>query len=119
MRGVHGVCVCVCVRVWSATQDPSRVGAGLPDQIPAPGLDSRPDGDSGVVAPDVVGAHERDLEDERERRAQHEPGRRRHAPQVTCACAEKNALVRCSDITNTQVGISGETVPEGGNLCIY
>ncbi len=25
----------------------------------------------------------------------------------------------CSDITNTQVGISGETVPEGGNLCIY
>ncbi len=26
---------------------------------------------------------------------------------------------KCSDITNTQVGISGETVPEGGNLCIY
>ncbi len=25
----------------------------------------------------------------------------------------------CSDITNTQVGISGETVPEGGNLHIY
>ncbi len=25
----------------------------------------------------------------------------------------------CSDITNTLVGISGETVPEGGNLCIY
>ncbi len=25
----------------------------------------------------------------------------------------------CSDITNTQVGISGETVPEGGNLRIY
>ncbi len=25
----------------------------------------------------------------------------------------------CSDITNTQVGISGETVPKGGNLCIY
>ncbi len=24
-----------------------------------------------------------------------------------------------SDITNTQVGISGETVPEGGNLHIY
>ncbi len=27
--------------------------------------------------------------------------------------------VGCSDITNTQVGISGETVPEGGNLHIY
>ncbi len=27
--------------------------------------------------------------------------------------------VLCSDITNTLVGISGETVPEGGNLCIY
>ncbi len=27
--------------------------------------------------------------------------------------------VICSDITNTQVGISGETVPEGGNLHIY
>ena len=25
----------------------------------------------------------------------------------------------CSDITNTLVGISGETVPEGGNLYIY
>ncbi len=25
----------------------------------------------------------------------------------------------CSDITNTLVGISGETVPEGGNLRIY
>ncbi len=28
-------------------------------------------------------------------------------------------LKMCSDITNTQVGISGETVPEGGNLHIY
>ncbi len=28
-------------------------------------------------------------------------------------------VLACSDITNTQVGISGETVPEGGNLCIY
>ncbi len=27
--------------------------------------------------------------------------------------------VQCSDITNTQVGISGETVPEGGNLHMY
>ncbi len=25
----------------------------------------------------------------------------------------------CGDITNTLVGISGETVPKGGNLCIY
>ncbi len=25
----------------------------------------------------------------------------------------------CSDITSTLVGISGETVPEGGNLRIY
>ncbi len=25
----------------------------------------------------------------------------------------------CSDITNALVGISGETVPEGGNLRIY
>ncbi len=29
------------------------------------------------------------------------------------------ALVNCSDITNTLVGISSETVPGGGNLCIY
>ncbi len=28
-------------------------------------------------------------------------------------------VVCCSDITNTLVGISGETVPEGGNLRIY
>ncbi len=30
-------------------------------------------------------------------------------------------MVFCGDITNKQVGISGETVPEaeGGNLCIY
>ncbi len=28
-------------------------------------------------------------------------------------------VARCSDITNTQVGISRETVPEGGNLPIY
>ncbi len=27
--------------------------------------------------------------------------------------------LHCSDITNTLVGISGETVPEGGYLCIY
>ena len=26
---------------------------------------------------------------------------------------------QCSDITNTLVGISGETLPEGGNLRIY
>ncbi len=30
-----------------------------------------------------------------------------------------NSLALCSDITNTLVGISGETVPEGGNLRIY
>ncbi len=27
-------------------------------------------------------------------------------------------FVQCSDITNTQVGISGEAVPKGGNLRI-
>ncbi len=27
--------------------------------------------------------------------------------------------ILCSDITNTLVGISGETVPKGGNLHIY
>ncbi len=31
----------------------------------------------------------------------------------------QGACVLCSDITNKQVGISGETVPEAGNLCIY
>ncbi len=29
------------------------------------------------------------------------------------------STIECSDITNALVGISGETVPEGGNLCIY
>ncbi len=28
-------------------------------------------------------------------------------------------VVPCRDITNTQVDILGETVPEGGNLRIY
>ncbi len=32
---------------------------------------------------------------------------------------EFEPTLMCSDITNTLVGISGETVPEGGNLCIY
>ncbi len=34
------------------------------------------------------------------------------------SCQAEGSLA-CSDITNTLVGITGETVPEGGNLCIY
>ncbi len=37
-----------------------------------------------------------------------------------CTMFEQHALIsRCSDITNTLVGISGETVPGGRNLRIY
>ncbi len=42
---------------------------------------------------------------------------RSFAPQAeknrNCECKEI-IVVNCSDITNTQVGISGETVPKGG-----
>ncbi len=38
---------------------------------------------------------------------------------VECQVTKNCVCVCCSDITNTLVGISGETVPEGRNLHIY
>ncbi len=42
-------------------------------------------------------------------------------PKGNCLVADSGQIFifECSDITNTLVGISGETVPEGRNLCIY
>ncbi len=37
----------------------------------------------------------------------------------SCVHSKMLWLILCGDITNTLVGISGETVPEGGNLRIY
>ncbi len=42
-----------------------------------------------------------------------------HAPCKHSPSANTLHLCKCGDITNTLVGISGETVPEGGNLHIY
>ena len=51
------------------------------------------------------------------------PEQLHHHPVVLLICDMIDRLacveVSCSDITNTLVGISGETAPDGGNLRIY
>ncbi len=42
-----------------------------------------------------------------------------HRSRVACNAEIASYDSQCSDITNMLVGISGETVPKGGNLCIY
>ncbi len=114
--GVEGVHVCVCVRVCMLQQLCVCVCVCVCVRVPSP-----------LPAQAALRVHE-----ETQRRhpvhvirdglwAHHAPP---HPPRPTCALQQRVCVcvcvcVCCSDITNTLIGISGETVPEGGNLHIY